>query len=334
MVTGGCGFIGSNFIQIALEKIDNVEILNIDKLSYAGNLENLESINDFDNYQFLRGDICDLNFLIDAFDNFKPSKILHFAAESHVDKSIEGPIDFIHTNVLGTANLLHASYLHFNQKYPNDFQFFHVSTDEVYGSLEKNDLFTEKTPYDPKSPYSASKAGSDHLVRAWRNTYNINSIITNCSNNYGPFQYPEKLIPLTITKCLANEKIPIYGNGLNIRDWLHVYDHCDALLTIINNGGNGETYNIGGDNQHTNISIVNLICELLDRLSPSKLLDSYKELIHFTKDRPGHDFRYAIDSSKLKEELGWSSKIDFEEGLLKTVEWYLNNEAWWKKLIP
>ena len=334
MVTGGCGFIGSNFIQIALEKIDNVEILNIDKLSYAGNLENLESINDFDNYQFLRGDICDLNFLIDAFDNFKPSKILHFAAESHVDKSIEGPIDFIHTNVLGTANLLHASYLHFNQKYPNDFQFFHVSTDEVYGSLEKNDLFTEKTPYDPKSPYSASKAGSDHLVRAWRNTYNINSIITNCSNNYGPFQYPEKLIPLTITKCLANEKIPIYGNGLNIRDWLHVYDHCDALLTIINNGGNGETYNIGGDNQHTNISIVNLICELLDRLSPSKLLDSYKELIHFTKDRPGHDFRYAIDSSKLKKELSWSSKIDFEEGLLKTVKWYLDNEKWWKKLIP
>jgi len=333
IVTGGCGFIGSNFIHKAIDSIDGVEILNIDKLSYAGNLENLSSIQYLKNYQFLKGDICDLNFIIDVFDKFKPSKVIHFAAESHVDKSIQGPIDFINTNILGTANLLHGSFVHFKQKYPDDFQFIHVSTDEVYGSLGENGLFTENTPYDPKSPYSASKASSDHLVRAWSNTYNIKSIVTNCSNNYGPLQFPEKLIPLTITKCLANEKIPVYGDGLNIRDWLHVFDHCDALLTVLSSGINGETYNIGGNNQRTNIEIVNLICEILDKIAPSKLFNSYKELIHFTKDRPGHDFRYAIDSSKIEQELDWAPKVEFEEGLINTVKWYLKNKTWWEKLI-
>ncbi len=330
IVTGGCGFIGSNFIHKA---IDNVEILNIDKLSYAGNLENLSSLQDHKNYQFLMGDVCDLNFIIDVFANFKPSKVVHFAAESHVDRSIDGPIDFINTNILGTANLLHASFELSKQKYLDEFQFIHVSTDEVYGSLSENGLFTENTPYNPKSPYSASKASSDHLVRAWSNTFNINSIITNCSNNYGPLQFPEKLVPLTITKCLAHEKIPVYGDGSNIRDWLHVYDHCDALLTVLNSGVNNETYNIGGDNQYANIEIVNLICEILDKIAPSKLFDSYKELIQFTKDRPGHDFRYAVDSTKIKKELGWTPKIEFEKGLIDTVNWYLKNKTWWEKLI-
>ncbi|MBT4435392.1 dTDP-glucose 4,6-dehydratase [bacterium] len=330
LVTGGCGFIGSNYILKQINKNKNI-VLNIDKLTYAGNLENLSSITNDPHYSFLNGDICDIKFVTKTIEDFKPDYIIHFAAESHVDRSIDSPIDFVNTNILGTANLLNAS-LNYWVQIQNTFKFIHISTDEVFGSLGSSGYFTEKTPYDPSSPYSSSKAASDHLVRAWNRTYGLPTLITNCSNNYGPFQFPEKLIPLMIANCLDEKSLPIYGKGENIRDWLFVDDHCTAIDAVISNGIIGETYNIGGNNEIKNLDIVNIICSIMDELKPRKNNQSYKNLIQYVADRPGHDFRYAIDSSKIKKELSWAPKQTFESGIRKTVIWYLENENWWREI--
>jgi len=330
LVTGGCGFIGSNYI---LSQIKQNHILNVDKLTYAGNIENLSSIANNSNYSFLEGDICDLEFISGAIEKFKPDKIVHFAAESHVDRSIDGPMTFVNTNILGTAVILSASLNYWNKyENQNDFRFLHISTDEVYGSLGPTGFFKENTPYDPSSPYSASKASSDHLVRAWNRTYQFPALITNCSNNYGPFQFPEKLIPLMIANCLDEQPLPIYGKGNNIRDWLYVEDHCKAISSVLQNGKIGETYNIGGNNEIQNLEIVNLICSTLDELKPRKSGESYKQLITFVVDRPGHDFRYAIDATKIKNNLKWEPVENFESGIIKTINWYLDNEDWWRKI--
>jgi len=329
LVTGGCGFIGSNFILDQISHFNNT-ILNIDKLTYAGNTENLLSIESNERYNFNRLDICDKDDIEKTIIEFNPDFLVHFAAESHVDRSIDNPLDFINTNILGTANLLIIS----NKLYKNNtnFKFLHVSTDEVYGSLDNKGLFTEKTPYSPSSPYSASKAGSDHLVRAWGKTYGLPVLITNCSNNYGPLQFPEKLIPLMIANCLDEKPLPVYGKGLNIRDWLYVKDHCSAIYTVLLNGHIGETYNVGGINEIKNIDIVLNICSTLDKLKPRANKSSYKELINYVEDRPGHDFRYAIDSTKIQNELNWKPSESFETGIYKTIEWYLDNESWWRKI--
>tara|TARA_Y100001935_G_C17242408_1_gene476423 strand:- start:165 stop:1184 length:1020 start_codon:yes stop_codon:yes gene_type:complete len=327
-VTGGCGFIGSNFILNELKK--STSILNYDKLTYAGNPDNLLALKNDANYTFYKGDICSKDTLNDVVNKFKPDVVVHFAAESHVDRSIENPLNFIDTNIVGTANLLNICYDYWKST-PN-FKFIHISTDEVYGSLGKNGLFTEKSPFNPSSPYSASKASSDHLVNAWNKTFDFPSIITNCSNNYGPYQFPEKLIPLIITNCLDNKTLPVYGSGLNIRDWLYVTDHCEAISLVIKKGQIGETYNVGGNNEIQNIDIVNQICSILDKLSPSDKHSTYKSLIKHVDDRPGHDYRYAIDSSKIKKSLGWYPKESIKTGLLKTVEWYVDNTDWWKKI--
>lgn len=335
LVTGGCGFIGSNFV---IEQIRNTEnqILNLDKLTYAGNLENLKSVDGNPNYQFVKGDICDGELVSDTLSDFQPNAIVHFAAESHVDRSIDGPMTFVETNVIGTATLLNASksYLEVRgqKSEKNKLRFLHVSTDEVFGSLGDDGFFKETTPYDPSSPYSASKASSDHLVRAWHRTYGFPALITNCSNNYGPYQFPEKLIPLMIANCIDEKPLPVYGEGLNVRDWLYVTDHCDAIYSVLLNGDIGETYNIGGNNEIKNIDIVNNICSILDELKPRNNGQSYSDLITYVTDRPGHDFRYAIDATKIKNELEWQPKETFETGIRKTIQWYLENEDWWRKI--
>tara|TARA_Y100001935_G_scaffold255364_1_gene267971 strand:+ start:4524 stop:5567 length:1044 start_codon:yes stop_codon:yes gene_type:complete len=327
--TGGCGFIGSNFIIDQIMNRNNI-IFNYDKLTYAGNIDNLSTVNTSNNYTFYKGDICDYEVLKAKIFDFKPDFIVHFAAESHVDRSIDNPLKFVDTNIVGTVNLLDIS-----TNYYQDFKsfcFLHVSTDEVYGSLGKSGLFTENSPYKPNSPYSASKASSDFLVRSWNKTYKLPIIITNCSNNFGPYQFPEKLIPLIIANCLDEKPLPIYGDGKNIRDWLYVNDHCDALEMVMENGQIGHSYNIGGSNEISNEDIVRKICSLLDNLKPRNNKLKYSELITFVDDRPGHDFRYAIDSSKIREEVGWRPKQKFESSLELTVKWYLENESWWKKI--
>jgi len=335
LVTGGCGFIGSNFVLQQINTTQNT-ILNLDKLTYAGNSENLASINSHHNYEFFQGDICDADFLFSTISYFQPDAIVHFAAESHVDRSIDGPMEFVNTNIVGTATLLNVSrnYLEVRSQKPEvgNFRFLHVSTDEVFGSLGDGGFFTETTPYDPSSPYSASKAGSDHLVRAWIRTYGFPALITNCSNNYGPYQFPEKLIPLMIANCIDEKPLPVYGEGLNVRDWLFVEDHCDAIYSVLQKGALGETYNIGGNNEIKNIDIVNTICSILDEMKPRSNGGLYTKLINYVTDRPGHDFRYAIDASKIKGELGWAPKETFETGIRKTIQWYLDNENWWRKI--
>ncbi len=328
LVTGGAGFIGSNFI---LKYINKHEIINYDKLTYAGNLNNLNSIQNSSNYSFIKGCINDNKLFVDTLNTFKPNIILNFAAESHVDRSIDGPKTFIETNILGTFEMLNASLDYYNNLGALDkekFKFLHVSTDEVYGSLGVNSRFKETTAYNPSSPYSASKASSDHLVNAWYKTFKLPILITNCSNNYGPYQFPEKLIPLVITNCLQYKEIPVYGNGENIRDWIYVDDHCDALYKVLENGIIGETYNIGGNQEVKNIDIVKNICNILDSKKPLDNFRSYSDLITFVKDRPGHDFRYAIDSSKIEKQLDYSPKDNIKTGLKKTIDWYLSNIEW------
>jgi len=335
LVTGGSGFIGANFIQYLLKNDLAKKIINLDKLTYAGNPQNLLKFEHDDRYVFNQGDICDQEHVRELIQLHHPDIIVNFAAESHVDRSIDGPADFIQTNIVGTSVLLQEALQYFkklDREKSTDFRFHHVSTDEVFGSLGEEGFFTEETPYDPSSPYSASKAASDHLVRAWHRTFGLPAIISNCSNNYGPFQFPEKLIPLMILNCLAEESLPVYGTGENVRDWLYVDDHCEAIYTIIEKGKIGETYNVGGNNEIQNIEIVNTICSILDEIKPSENGNSYTDLITYVKDRPGHDFRYAIDSSKLKNELNWSPNETFESGIKKTINWYLENQSWWQDI--
>lgn len=334
-VTGGCGFIGANFIQYLLKKTKPKSVINLDKLTYAGNQKNLAVFEQDPRYIFVHGDICDAELVSRLFTEYQPNYIINFAAESHVDRSIDGPAEFIQTNIVGTSVLLQESLKYYSTlkgKESERFQFHHVSTDEVFGSLSESGFFTEETPYDPSSPYSASKASSDHLVRAWHRTFDLPVLISNCSNNYGPYQFPEKLIPLMILNCLEEKPLPVYGTGENIRDWLYVEDHCDAIYTILQKGTIGETYNVGGNNEIKNIQIVEVICDVLNDIHPAGSGKSYHELITFVKDRPGHDFRYAIDASKLKKEIGWEPKESFNTGIQKTIEWYLKNEEWWKTI--
>ncbi len=332
LVTGGAGFIGSNFI-IDWYKNSKVPIINLDKLTYASNKENLNDVNiPSDLYSLIEGDICDGKLVKKIFEENEISSVINFAAESHVDRSINDPELFIKTNVIGTYRLLQASLDYFKENPNNDFRFLHVSTDEVYGDLEKNDpSFTEDNQFKPNSPYSASKASSDHLVRAFNKTYNLPTIISNCSNNYGPYQFPEKLIPLTIKNAISNKSIGLYGDGSQIRDWLYVSDHCSALRKILDKGEIGQTYNIGGDSEKTNLEVVLKICSILDNLIPRDDKTSYSELITYIKDRPGHDKRYAINSSRLKNNLGWSPCEEFDSGIYKTVHWYLKNSNWLSK---
>ena len=331
LVTGGCGFIGSNFIRMVMENEESFNIVNLDKLTYAGNVDNLEFIPK-SRYKFVQGDICNKKLVSKLFDDFTFDGLIHFAAESHVDRSIDGPSNFINTNILGTLNLLEQSRSFLDKNAGSNFRFIHISTDEVFGSLDETGRFQENTPYDPSSPYSASKASSDHLVRAWHRTYGLPTLLTNCSNNYGPFQFPEKLIPLMIINCFDQKTLPVYGEGENIRDWLFVSDHCEAILEVYRNGVIGNTYNIGGNNELKNIDIVNRVCSLMDEFYPQKYVEKYADLITFVKDRPGHDFRYAIDSSKIYNDLGWEPVESFETGIKKTVNWYLNNVKWWRRI--
>lgn len=329
LVTGGCGFIGSNFVLDWLANED-APVINLDALTYAGNPENLASATGDPRYTFVHGDICDAELLEQIFREHKPRAVVHFAAESHVDRSILGPEAFLKTNIDGTFQLLKAArtfYETLTDQERQAFRFLHVSTDEVYGTLEPDDpAFSETTPYAPNSPYAASKASSDMLVRAWRHTYKMPTLVTNCSNNYGPFQFPEKLIPLTISNALAGKALPVYGDGQQVRDWLYVVDHCTAIRTVLRKGRLGETYNVGGNNQRANLDVVRTICALLDELKPGA--KPYAEQIKFVQDRPGHDRRYAIDARKISGELGWTPAETFETGLRKTVKWYLDNEAW------
>jgi len=338
IVTGGAGFIGSAVIRHLLDTtLDTV--LNLDKLTYAGNLASLGDYQNNEHYQFEQIDICDKDLLTKAILAFKPDAIMHLAAESHVDRSIDGPAAFIQTNIIGTYNLLEASKTYWqklNKNQQEKFRFHHISTDEVYGDLEgPDDLFTEQTSYKPSSPYSASKASSDHLVRAWQRTYGLPTVITNCSNNYGPYHFPEKLIPLVIINALHGKPLPIYGKGLQIRDWLYVEDHANALVTVLKKGKIGETYNIGGHNEKTNLEVVHSICDILNEVisdKPEDLTD-FSSLITFVADRPGHDMRYAIDASKIQQDLNWTPKETFETGLRKTVQWYLANKNWWQAIL-
>ncbi|MEQ4732329.1 dTDP-glucose 4,6-dehydratase [Providencia rettgeri] len=332
-VTGGAGFIGSAVIRHIINNT-NDSVVNIDKLTYAGNLESLASISESSNYIFAQTDICDFAAIKQLFELYQPDAVMHLAAESHVDRSIDGPSEFIQTNIIGTYTLLEAARHYWNQlssEKKSAFRFHHISTDEVYGDLESTtDLFTETTSYAPSSPYSASKASSDHLVRAWQRTYGLPTIVTNCSNNYGPYHYPEKLIPLIILNALEGKPLPVYGNGQQIRDWLYVEDHARALYKVVTEGKISETYNIGGHNEKANIDVVKTICSILDELVPNKPngINHYEELITYVTDRPGHDLRYAIDATKIKNELNWVPEETFETGLRKTVEWYLANGEW------
>lgn len=332
LVTGGAGFIGSALVRhLVLER--GYEVLNVDALTYAGYLPSLHSVAGEPNYRLLKADICDGPAIRRAIADFRPGRIMHLAAESHVDRSITGAADFIQTNVVGTFTLLEAARQYWSgmkEEEKREFRFLHVSTDEVYGSLGEEGLFTEETPYDPSSPYSASKASSDHLAKAWQRTYGLPVVVSNCSNNYGPYHFPEKLIPLTILNALAGERLPVYGRGENVRDWLYVDDHARALDLIAERGRVGETYNVGGRNEHRNIDVVRRICEVLDELAPANR--PREELIEFVTDRPGHDARYAIDASKLENELGWRAEETFATGIEKTVQWYVDNEWWWRPL--
>jgi dTDP-glucose 4,6-dehydratase len=336
LISGGAGFIGSALVRYLLKNTD-YHIINIDKLTYAGNLESIPHELTLKNYTFINCDICDKDRLDSIFKKYSPNIVFHLAAESHVDRSIDSPEIFIKTNILGTYNILNSSLKAYESiKDSAFFRFHHISTDEVYGDLiNKDDLFTESTPYDPSSPYSASKAGSDHLVRAWGRTYGLPYVITNCSNNYGPYHFPEKLIPHIILNAIEGKNLPVYGNGMQIRDWLFVDDHVKALYKVATEGKQGETYNIGGHNEKTNIEVVETICNLLDSLITEKPnnINSFKELITFVKDRPGHDLRYAIDASKIEKELDWIPEESFNSGIRKTVEWYLNNEEWWQRVL-
>ncbi len=335
LVTGGAGFIGSAVIRHIIENTHH-HVLNVDKLTYAGNLESLRSIEKSERYKFSQTDICDQVVLERIFHEFQPDSVMHLAAESHVDRSIDGPAAFIQTNIVGTYSLLEAArkyWLSLTLDAKEAFRFHHISTDEVYGDLEgTTDLFTEATPYQPSSPYSASKASSDHLVRAWHRTYGLPVIVTNCSNNYGPYHFPEKLIPLVILNALDEKPLPIYGNGQQIRDWLFVEDHARALYKVVTEGREGETYNIGGHNEKRNIEVVKTICTILDELKPKADGQLYESLITFVKDRPGHDLRYAIDAEKIQKELNWCPQETFETGIRKTVEWYLNNLDWCRRV--
>lgn len=339
LVTGGAGFIGSAVVRHLIND-STCNVANLDKLTYAGNLESLASVADSPRYRFYQVDICDAAALDAVFAEFQPDAVMHLAAESHVDRSIDGPADFIQTNIVGTYTLLEATRRYWNglgDERKAGFRFHHISTDEVFGDLEgTDDLFTEATPYAPSSPYSASKASSDHLVRAWQRTYGLPVLVTNCSNNYGPYHFPEKLIPHMILNALAGKPLPVYGDGAQIRDWLYVEDHARALVEVVTRGEVGETYNIGGHNEKRNLEVVQTICDLLDELVPwndGGQVRSYRELITFVKDRPGHDLRYAIDASKIQRELGWVPQESFESGIRKTVQWYLDNREWWQRVL-
>jgi dTDP-glucose 4,6-dehydratase len=338
LVTGGAGFIGSAVVRHIIGNTNDA-VVNVDKLTYAGNLESLIEVSTHERYAFEPIDICDRDALNRVFELHQPDAVMHLAAESHVDRSIDGPAAFIETNIVGTYTLLEAARAYWNQldqARKAAFRFHHISTDEVYGDLEgTDDLFTETTSYAPSSPYSASKASSDHLVRAWQRTYGFPTMVTNCSNNYGPYHFPEKLIPLMILNALEGKSLPVYGNGMQIRDWLFVEDHARALYKVVTEGVIGETYNIGGHNEKANIEVVNTICALLEELVPNKPegVAHYADLITYVKDRPGHDVRYAIDASKIASELGWQPEETFESGIRKTVEWYLNNQEWWSRVL-
>lgn len=338
LVTGGAGFIGSAVIRLIISQT-KYDVVNLDKLTYAGNLDSLSVISREKKFSHEQVDICEAAALERVFQKHQPNGIMHLAAESHVDRSIDGPSDFIDTNIVGTFNLLETSRVYFESLGETEkkrFRFHHISTDEVYGDLKgTDDLFTEKTSYSPSSPYSASKASSDHLVRAWGRTYGLPVIITNCSNNYGPYHFPEKLIPHVILNAIHGKPLPVYGDGSQIRDWLYVEDHAKALLKVVTQGEIGETYNIGGHNEKTNLEVVEAICDLLEELAPEKPenVKYYRDLITFVKDRPGHDTRYAIDASKIERELGWVPEETFETGLCKTVHWYLDNRQWWERVL-
>ncbi|MCG6242301.1 dTDP-glucose 4,6-dehydratase [Vibrio diabolicus] len=338
LVTGGAGFIGSAVVRHIIRDTQDT-VINLDKLTYAGNLESLVDVSDSERYYFEQVDICDRAELDRVFSEHQPDRVMHLAAESHVDRSIDGPAAFIETNVMGTYHLLEAARQYWSsldEARQSAFRFHHISTDEVYGDLEgTDDLFTETTSYAPSSPYSASKASSDHLVRAWQRTYGLPTLVTNCSNNYGPYHFPEKLIPLMILNALDGKPLPVYGDGMQIRDWLFVEDHARALYKVVCEGEVGETYNIGGHNEKANIEVVKTICALLEELRPDKPagVESYEYLITYVKDRPGHDVRYAIDATKIAQELGWTPEETFESGIRKTVEWYLNNPQWWQRVL-
>ncbi|MEZ5756623.1 MAG: dTDP-glucose 4,6-dehydratase [Emcibacteraceae bacterium] len=338
IVTGGAGFIGSALIRYLIEHTEH-SVVNLDKLTYAGNLESVSSVSDNDRYQFFKADIGDTAAMKKLFHEFEPDIFIHLAAESHVDRSIDGPGEFIKTNIVGTFVLLDVArdyWASLTGTKKENFRFHYVSTDEVYGDLgHTGELFTENTSYDPSSPYSASKASSDHLVRAWHRTYGLPTLITNCSNNYGPYHFPEKLIPHMILNALGSKPLPVYGDGSQVRDWLYVEDHVKALYLVATKGKVGETYNIGGHNEKTNLSVVETICALLEQLEPEKPegVKNYKDLITYVKDRPGHDLRYAIDATKIKNELGWVPEETFESGMMKTVKWYLDNRSWWQRVL-
>jgi dTDP-glucose 4,6-dehydratase len=331
LVTGGAGFIGSHLVRLLVKKYSNYLIVNLDKLTYAGNLENLSDIDQMPNYRFVKGDICDAAFVNELMAETNFDGVIHLAAESHVDRSISGPMEFVHTNILGTVNLLNACKANWEKEGYQDKLFYHISTDEVYGSLGEEGFFTEETAYDPRSPYSASKASSDHLVRAYHHTYQLPVIVSNCSNNYGSHQFPEKLIPLFINNIQNNLPIPVYGKGDNIRDWLWVEDHARAIDVIYHSGKTGETYNIGGHNEWKNIDLIQLLCSVMDRKLEREAGSSAK-LITYVTDRQGHDKRYAIDAEKLRRDLGWEPSIQFEEGLERTIDWYLSNTEWLKNV--
>ncbi len=335
LVTGGSGFIGSNLVRHLLADTEH-DVINFDKLTYAGNPQSLEDVADSSRYQFVQADIADAKETRSVIQQTDPDAIMHLAAESHVDRSIDGPSDFIQTNVVGTFNLLDSSLAHFKALEPSRrdrFRFLHVSTDEVYGSLGETGMFTETTAYDPHSPYSATKAASDHLARAWKTTFGLPVLVTNCSNNYGPYQFPEKLLPLMVIKCLNEEPLPVYGKGENVRDWLYVEDHASALRTVLESGKVGETYNIGGNSEQTNIGLVKTLCGIMDEVRPRGNGEPHENLITYVTDRPGHDFRYAIDSSKIQNELGWTPAFKLEDCLRKTVNWYLENRVWWQNIL-
>jgi dTDP-glucose 4,6-dehydratase len=334
LVTGGAGFIGSAVVRHVIRETPH-RVLVVDKLTYAGNLDSLSSVSSDPRYAFVRADIADAPRMRELFESYRPDAVMHLAAESHVDRSIDGPAEFIQTNVVGTFTLLQAAFEFWRalpETQKRDFRFHHISTDEVFGSLGAQGLFCEGTPYDPRSPYSATKAASDHLVRAWHHTYGLPVVLTNCSNNYGPYHFPEKLIPRIIINALEGLELPVYGEGANVRDWLYVDDHARALLAVITAGTVGETYCIGGCNERTNLHVVEMICALMDELAPSATIGPRKALIAFVTDRPGHDLRYAIDASKIMTELGWEPRETFESGLRKTVEWYLTNRTWWERI--